>query len=97
MHVEVGVGLWAAAAKPYQKHDAMTDADTSQDWVRIVRGEYLEIPGLNLSRLQVQQMWGLGDVTCRAVLNILVEERFLRLTSKGRYVRAVSTELTRSS
>ena len=70
----------------------MTKTDTSQEWVRLVRGEYLEIPGLQLTRPQVQRMWGLGEAACLAVLNALVEERFLWLTAKGRYARTASTE-----
>jgi hypothetical protein len=58
------------------------------DWVRIVRGEYLEIPGLRLTRPQVQRLWGLDPVMCDALLGALVDARFLRRTSTDAYVRA---------
>lgn len=29
-----------------------------QDWLNIVRAEYLEIPGLNLTKAQMQRLWG---------------------------------------
>ena len=30
---------------------------TVTDWVHIVRGEFVEIPGLRLTRPQVQRLW----------------------------------------
>jgi hypothetical protein len=58
------------------------------DWLHLIRGEYLEIPGLHLTRMQVQRLWGLDDVTCDALLEALVDVQFLRQTRAGAYVRA---------
>jgi hypothetical protein len=66
---------------------SMTD-DINQHWIQIVRGEYLEVPGLLLTRSQVQRLWGLDDVECDQVLNALVGLRFLRRTPAGAFVRA---------
>ena len=61
---------------------------TIADWLHLIRAEYLEIPGLHLTRKQVQRLWNLDDVTCDALLEALVEVRFLRQTQAGAYVRA---------
>jgi hypothetical protein len=61
-----------------------------RDPLRTIRGEFLEIPGLRLTRSQIQQLWGLSDRVCAAVLSALLQERFLRLTTDSRYVRAGS-------
>jgi hypothetical protein len=63
-----------------------------RDWVQIVRGEYLEIPGLQLARPQVQRLWGLESSLCADVLDTLLAERFLHRTADGRYVRMDTAE-----
>jgi hypothetical protein len=57
-------------------------------WLTLVRAEFLEIPGMQLTRRQIQRMWGLDDPLCDAVLGALTESHFLRLKSDGRYIRA---------
>ena len=67
----------------------MIGADTTvADWIHLIRAEYLEIPGLQLTRQQVQRLWGLDDVTCDALLEALIDVRFLRRTRTGAYIRA---------
>jgi hypothetical protein len=56
-------------------------------WLQIVRGEYIEIPGLRLTKPQVQRLWGLDPLTCDALLDTLVDGRFLRRTRMGGYAR----------
>ena len=58
------------------------------DWLRLIRAEYLEIPGLSLTTQQVQRLWGLDLVTTEAVLAALVDVKFLRCTRHHVYVRA---------
>jgi hypothetical protein len=58
-----------------------------RDWLQIVRGEYLEIPGLRLTERQVQRLWGLDSRSCHAILSALLEEDFLKLTADGCFVR----------
>ncbi len=60
---------------------------TIEDWVRLVRSEYLEMPGLNLTRRQVQRLWNLDGDTCDRLLETLINVRFLRQTPSGAYVR----------
>ena len=67
----------------------MLSADTHiTDWLQLIRAEYLEIPGLSLTRQQVQRLWGLDLVTTEAVLAALVDVKFLRCTGHHVYVRA---------
>jgi hypothetical protein len=74
------------------KHSNWVDplpADTHiADWIQLIRAEYLEIPGLCLTKLQVQRLWSLDPVTSEAVLAALVDAKFLRCTPHG-YLRAM--------
>jgi hypothetical protein len=56
------------------------------DLVGLIRSEYEEMPGLCLTRAQVQRLWLLEPGTCDNVLGALVDAGYLRLTSRG-YVR----------
>ena len=70
----------------------MGDADVRKmDWLKIVRGEYLEMPGLQLTQSQARRLWGLNDLECAKVLAALVKESFLRQTKDGRYTLAGSS------
>jgi hypothetical protein len=60
------------------------------DWLQIIRGEYLEIPDLALTRAEARRMWSMDDMTCDALLDALVQARFLRFTRNKRYIRAGS-------
>ena len=61
--------------------------NTIADWLQLIRAEYLEIPGLLLTKAQAQRLWGLDAVMCDAVLAVLVEVRFLKRTRSDAYVR----------
>ena len=61
------------------------------DFVRlleIVRGEFLEMPGLRLTRQQARRLWALDADTCDAVLSTLESSGFLRRTREGKYMLA---------
>jgi hypothetical protein len=58
------------------------------DWLRLIRAEYLEIPGLHLTAKQAQRLWNLDPAVCDGLLNALLAVRFLRRTSTGAYARA---------
>jgi hypothetical protein len=55
--------------------------------VERVRGEYLEMPGLQLTISQARRLWALDEETCTALLNALVEQQFLLRTAAGAHVR----------
>jgi hypothetical protein len=64
------------------------EKSTIQDWVRIVKAEYLEMPGLHLTKPQVQRLWKLEPQTCDALLAHLVAADFLKKTDRQAYVLA---------
>jgi hypothetical protein len=55
--------------------------------VERVRGEYLEMPGLQLTISQARRLWGLDEETCSALLTALIEQHFLLRTVAGTHVR----------
>jgi hypothetical protein len=65
---------------------ARFDCDRSV-WVSVIRAEYREIPGLSLTTEQAQRLWGLDRDTCGSLLEELVQQKVLRLTSRKQYVR----------
>jgi len=56
------------------------------DWLYLVQAEYLEMPGLHLTRPQIRRLWGLEDDTCDALLKQLLATHFLRRTPGDAYV-----------
>jgi len=60
----------------------------SDDALRRIRGEYLEMPGLRLTTAQAQRLWNLDRPTCEHLLASLVTSRFLAQTRDGSFVRA---------
>ncbi len=67
----------------------MSSADvTVTDWLNLIRAEYLEIPGLRLTKPQAQRLWGLDDVTSEALLTALIDVKFLKRTRQDVYMRA---------
>jgi hypothetical protein len=68
--------------------DATRPGDTTiEDWLQLIRAEYLEIPGLRLTKEQVQRLWGLDAAVCQLLLAALVDTGFLRCTRQEAYVR----------
>lgn len=51
-----------------------------------IRGEYQEMPGLRLTFAQACRLWQIDPETCHAVLQQLVDDRFLFRTSDDAYV-----------
>jgi len=54
-----------------------------------VYGEYLEMPGLQLTLAQASRLWNMQPTTSARVLERLVDSSFLRRSGE-RYVRADS-------
>jgi hypothetical protein len=57
-------------------------------WISMIKGEYREMPGLQLTKGQVCRMWGLAESDCERVLDLLKAADFLRITPSGRYILA---------
>ena len=58
----------------------------------IVRGEFLEMPGLRLTSQQAQRLWALDAETCESLLRTLEDAAFLGRTRGGDYVLGFRTE-----
>lgn len=52
----------------------------------MIKAEYREMPGLNLTRAQMQRMWGFDAFICDALIDALISARFLRQTANGAFV-----------
>jgi hypothetical protein len=63
---------------------------TFPDLLRRVRAEYLEMPGLRLTSLQAQCLFGLDPEICDAVLATLLDTKFLVRTPAGLFVMAAT-------
>lgn len=59
-----------------------------KDWLPIIRAEYIEFPGMHLTKPQIQRLWNLDPETCDALVEALEAERFLRRTDRDDYIRA---------
>ncbi len=55
----------------------------SDELLRRIRAEYLEMPGLRLTVPQAQRLFGLEAQTCDAVLATLLDAKFLTRTHTG--------------
>jgi len=52
-----------------------------------VRGEFVEMPGLELTLAQAVRLWTLGVDDCRYVIDTLVDVGFLKWTARRTIVR----------
>jgi hypothetical protein len=55
-----------------------------------VRGEYGEMPGLQLTVSQACRLWQIDTPTCEMLLEQLVHEDFLCKTANGAYAAATT-------
>ena len=60
---------------------------TTDEVLRRVQGEFLEMPGLRLTVPQARRLWGLDAASCDALLGTLVESKFLFKTRDGAFMR----------
>jgi hypothetical protein len=59
----------------------------TEEVLRRVQGEFLEMPGLRLTEPQARRLWGLDAASCAALLNALVDSHFLFRTRDGAFMR----------
>lgn len=65
--------------------------DTDTTLLHRIRGEFVEMPGLRLTRDQAARLWQLEPARVASLLHALVEMRFLARTADGAYRRAGSS------
>ncbi len=63
-----------------------SDYATATHWIHLVQAEYLEMPGLQLTKAQVRRLWGLDEDVCDEVLTQLVATHFLKRTVRDVYM-----------
>ena len=68
---------------------------TSDDVVRRLRAEFLEMPGLRLSAAQVQRLCGIERTRCQTMLDALVTTKFLCVKVDGTYARLTEGDVPR--
>jgi hypothetical protein len=59
----------------------------TEETLRRVQCEFLEMPGLRLTEAQARRLWGLDAAACRALLGALVDAQFLFRTRDGAFMR----------
>ena len=64
-----------------------------EQMLRRIQGEFLEMPGLQLTCRQAQRLWNLDAVVCESLLAALVDVRFLVQTSDGLFTHASSSTI----
>jgi hypothetical protein len=71
----------------------MNNLETSDAarWLGIIQSEYREMPGLSLTKPQMQRLWGLESDTCEHLVNTLVVTHVLRQTPNGGYVATAAS------
>jgi hypothetical protein len=62
--------------------------ETFWDWVRLVQSEYVEMPGLHLSKRQAQRLCNLDARSTDMVFDALEASNFLRRLPNDMYIRA---------
>jgi hypothetical protein len=63
--------------------------------VNRLRAEYLEMPGMRLTIQQVQRLCGLERPLCQAILDVLVDAKFLCVKPDGTYARVTDGDVPR--
>lgn len=59
----------------------------TEEVLRRVQGEFLEMPGLRLTGPQARRLWALDTASCDALLGALVDAKFLFKTRDGSFMR----------
>jgi len=65
---------------------------STEDVLRRVQGEFLEMPGLRLTEAQARRLWNLDTASCAALLSALVDAKFLFRTRDGAFMRVEHPE-----
>ena len=59
----------------------------TEEVLRRVKGEFIEMPGLRLTEAQARRLWGLDSESCAALLSALIDANFLFRTRDGAFMR----------
>ncbi len=56
------------------------------DWLQLIRAEFDEIPDLQLTQAQVEELWQLDSTVAESLLSALVAAGFVNRTRQGMYL-----------
>jgi hypothetical protein len=73
---------------------SQTRTRLSEPILQRICSEYLEMPGLRLTRQQAQRLWGLDEATCAQSLEFLVGAKFLVRIGYDMYARLTEGAVT---
>ena len=78
-----------SATESLEVHQNVTPQQnrTTDEVLRRVQGEFLEMPGLRLTEAQARRLWGLDAAVCEALLSALVDANFLFKTRDGSFMK----------
>ena len=62
--------------------------DTDDTLLHRIRGEFVEMPGLRLTKEQAARLWHLDPNHVTSLLRVLVDAQFLARSANGAYRRA---------
>ena len=83
---------WAGKQREAARKAARVLLETQRMKVHLlvdrIRGEFREMPGLQLTLAQAQRLFDLDPAACRQVIETLVDASFLRWTASGTVVQA---------
>ena len=65
----------------------MKQVVVSSDMLRIIEGEFAEMPGMRLTEAQFRRLWALAPTECQHVTAALVTSGVLTRDAGGRYCR----------
>src|SRR4051812_35807137 len=69
--------------------------ELSPELVTRARGEFREMPGLQLTFAQACRLWGIDAETCETLLATLLLEHFLVRTLNGKFMAFPTASMTR--
>jgi hypothetical protein len=67
-----------------------------EQMLRRIRAEYLEMPGLKLTRAQARRLWAIDEATCGQLLDSLTQDGFLYRSKDNSYAHRHDMEWVRN-
>jgi hypothetical protein len=76
----------AVTREPVRQTKPQTTA-ALHELLQRIESEYREMPGLSVTALQAERLWGLDSTTCGFVLMTLMQRGILKRSASGTFVR----------
>jgi hypothetical protein len=68
--------------------DGCRDINAVRQLSSQIEAEYMEMPGLSVTLPQAQRLWTADRHTCQTAFNLLIARGVLKMSVKGRFIRA---------